>query len=117
MALLFAPLIETPLVLLQAQALKSIVGASVKATCILTGLVWGGLHSLLREEGLFAYSLIFTAPLFVCCSFIYFATAESKLVTRVAIPVICHLLWNASAIGAYLFVVLILGDISSTVEP
>jgi hypothetical protein len=100
-AILLAPIVETPLVLLQAQALKSVVGLSDKYTCILTGLVWGGLHSFLRDEGMLAYSMVFTTPLFVACSFIYFVMNDSGLVARVFMSIICHFLWNASALGCY----------------
>lgn len=103
LALLLAPAFETPLILLQAQALVSVFALRAASASLTTAITWACLHSILRDEGLMGVSAILTLPLFLICVSIYFALHTASLAVRVSAAVLCHFLWNATTLTAFLF--------------
>lgn len=101
-AVAVAPVIETPLLVLQAFVLVNYLRLSAVGSAILTGLTWACLHSFLRGEGLLGTSAVATFPMLFLSAAAFLAWRPVSTTKAIALAGACHLAWNLSAIVGFL---------------
>jgi hypothetical protein len=100
-ALLLAPVLETPILAAQAHLLAALVRLPGTAVSLLTAATWACLHSLIRGEGWIGPSAVLTFPMFCLCALTYLAWRGLSIANALLYAMGCHFAWNLSTLLTY----------------